>query len=156
MSRKILYLSPYFWPEEIGSAPLCTELAVWLREHGNDVRVVAFKPHYPNPDQFRMWSDGTLDSEKLGDIPVCRVPVAGRGQGGFARRLANDLRFFWEVLRRAVFGEYNRTDVVVAYVPSVLTLYGAKVVRLVSGASILGVVHDIESGLASSLGLTKS
>lgn len=32
MPQTLLYLSPYFWPEEIGSAPYATALAAHLRD----------------------------------------------------------------------------------------------------------------------------
>lgn len=156
MVRRILYLSPYFWPEEIGSAPYCTELAVWLRERGHDVRVVSFRPHYPNPNKFEAWADGSRDEESHNSMLISRVSVRDRGRGGFTDRLKNDLSFLWQVLRRALRREFKKTDVIVAYAPTILTLYGAQVIGRLTGASIVGVAHDIESGLATSLGLAKS
>jgi len=153
VSNRILYLSPYFWPEEIGSASYCTEMAVWLQEQGHTVHVVAFRPHYPNAEQFRAWADGSHDNDRLDGILIRRVPVTDRGRGGFRDRLKNDLSFLWHVCRRALHGEFRKTDVVVAFVPCTLTLYGALVVRLLTGARIIAVIHDIESGLAGSLGL---
>jgi colanic acid biosynthesis glycosyl transferase WcaI len=156
MTHRILYLSPYFWPEEIGSAPYCTELAIWLRERGHDLRVVSFRPHYPNPSLFEAWRDGSRDEETHADIPITRVPVRDRGRGRFKDRVHNDLSFFLQVALRCLRGEFKNTEVVVAYVPTILTLYCARLVRLFTGASIICVVHDIESGLATSLNLTKS
>jgi colanic acid biosynthesis glycosyl transferase WcaI len=156
MTHRILYLSPYFWPEEIGSAPYCTDLAIWLRERGHDVRVVSFRPHYPNPSLFEAWRDGSRDEETHADIPITRVPVRDRGRGRFKDRVQNDLSFFLQVSLRCLRGEFNNTEVVVAYVPTILTLYCARLVRLFTGASIICVVHDIESGLATSLNLAKS
>src|SRR3974377_744367 len=156
MTRRILYLSPYFWPEEIGSAPYCTDLATWLRERGHDVRVVSFRPHYPNPNSFEAWRDGSRDEENHADIPITRVPVRDRGRGQFKDRVKNDLSFFLLVLLRCLRGEFKNTEVVGAYVPTIFTLYCARLVRLLTGASIICVVHDIESGLATSLNLVKS
>lgn len=152
---RILYLSPYFWPEEIGSAPYCTDVALWLRDHDHDVRVVAFRPHYPSAQLFPAWSDGSRDQDAHDGIAISRVPAAGRGGGGFKDRLKNDLAFLRHVLRAAIGGKFRGTDVVVAYVPSTLTLYGAFAVRVATGARIVAVVHDIESGLAKSLGIAK-
>lgn len=153
---RILYLSPYFWPEEIGSAPYCTDLALWLGDHGHDIRAIAFRPHYPSIQPFLDWADGSRDGIKLSDIPVDRVPVGGRGTGSFRDRLKNDLAFLRHVVRRAIAGKFRDTKVIVAYVPSVLTLYGAFAARIATGARIIAVVHDIESGLARSLGYTRN
>ena len=156
MSKRIIYLSPYFWPEEIGSAPYCTDLALWLHGKGHDVSVQSFRPHYPSVDQFQAWKDGSRDSEGHDGVSITRVAVAGRGDGGFKDRLRNDLAFLFQTLKRCFKGEFAGTDVVIAFVPSILTTYGAKVIRLFTRADIICVVHDIESGLASSLGMVKS
>jgi colanic acid biosynthesis glycosyl transferase WcaI len=153
---RILYLSPYFWPEEIGSSPYSTELACWLQEQGHRVRVVAFRPHYPRIEDFGKWADGTRDEEKLGDIEISRIPVAGRGAGGLKERVKNDIRFLFGVWSRALRGKFRETDVVVAYVPSILTVYAALPVRLFTAARLVTIVHDIESGLARSLALASN
>jgi colanic acid biosynthesis glycosyl transferase WcaI len=151
---RILYLSPYFWPEEIGSAPYCTDLALWLRQQGQDVRVVAFRPHYPSSERFLSWTDGSRDREEFEGIPISRVPIGGRRSAGFKDRLKNDLAFLLRVWRLAFRGEFKGTEAIIAYVPSTLTLYASFVVKRLTGARIVAVVHDIESGLAHSLGLT--
>ena len=156
MSKKILHLAPYFWPEEIGSAPYCTELAVWLEEQGHHVSVLAFRPHYPKIEGFDAWSDGSRDEEKLGRIKVSRVPVTERGSGGLKQRLVNDLRFLLAALSRAIRGSFHGTDIVVAYTPTILTLFGAMLVRAVTGCRVVAIVHDIESGLARFLGLVSN
>ncbi len=150
--RAILYLSPYFWPEEIGSAPYSSELAVHLAARA-PVIAVTFRPHYPSIDPFGEWADGSRDRETHDGVEIQRVPVAARGAGGFKDRLRNDLRFLAQVTAGALRGRYRGTEVIVAYVPSVLTLYGAKLVAVLTGAPILAVVHDIESGLAAALGI---
>ncbi len=156
MPKSILYLSPYFWPEEIGSAPYSTELAVWLKQQGHGVRAVAFRPHYPSMDGFAAWRDGAHDEETYAGIGISRVPVSERGAGGFKERIKNDIRFLLAVWRKALTGRFDKTDVVIAYVPSILTVFGALVVKLTAGAKIVTIVHDIESGLAQSLNLVTS
>ncbi|WP_146592525.1 glycosyltransferase family 4 protein [Puniceibacterium confluentis] len=153
---RITYLSPYFWPEEIGSAPYCTELALFLSGKGHSVSTLAFRPHYPSVEGFSAWSDGARDYDTLDKVEVVRVPVRERGSGGFIDRIRNDIRYLWTVCTHSIRGRFRSTDTVVAYVPSILTLYGAKVIKLLTGARTVAVVHDIESGLASSLGITRS
>jgi colanic acid biosynthesis glycosyl transferase WcaI len=152
----ILYLSPYFWPEEIGSAPYSTELAVWLQEQGHELQVVAFRPHYPKIEDFGAWSGGARDEETIGDVRISRIPVSERGAGGLKERLKNDIRFLLEVWRRAIRGKFRGTDMIVAYVPSILTLFAALPVTWLTGSRMVAIVHDIESGLASSLGLASN
>lgn len=152
----VLYLSPYFWPEEIGSAPYCRELAQHLSDRGYPVSTLAFRPHYPSITPFSDWSGGARDQETLGKIAIERVPVNPRGSGGFKDRLRNDLRFLRRAVWHAICGTHRNSGAIIAYIPSVLTLFGAKALKMRSGAPIIAVVHDIESGLASSLGITSS
>lgn len=154
MSKNILYLSPYFWPEEIGSAPYSTELAIWLQQQGHKLRVVAFRPHYPKIEDFGAWGQGARDEETFGEIRISRIPVGGRGAGGLKERIRNDVRFLLGVWSRAFRGRFRGTEIIVTYVPSILTLFAALPVRLVTRSRMIAVVHDIESGLAHSLGLT--
>lgn len=153
---RVLYLSPYFWPEEIGSAPYSSELAFHLAAKGHDVQAVTFRPHYPSIAPFEAWADGKRDQEQHAAVNISRVPVNDRGSGGFKDRIRNDLRFLRKIIGDALRGRFKRTDSIVAYVPSVLTLYGAKIASWITGAPILAIVHDIESGLAGALGITRS
>src|SRR5690348_12433527 len=155
VKKNIVYISPYFWPETIGSAPYCTDVCAWLSEKGHDIQVIAFRPHYPNADQFAAWQDGSRDSERHDGAQILRIKTRGRGSGGFRDRLASDLAFLFGVLRHAFRRAPAKTDVIVAYVPSCLSLFGAAVLSWRTGAPVIGIVHDIESGLAAALGIAK-
>lgn len=155
MKKNVVYISPYFWPETIGSAPYCTDVCAWLSEKGHDIQVIAFRPHYPNADQFAAWQDGSRDSERHDGAQILRIKTRGRGTGGFRDRLASDLAFLFGVLRHAFRRAPGKTDVIVAYVPSCLSLFGAAVLAWRTGAPVIGIVHDIESGLAAALGIAK-
>lgn len=150
---RVLYLSPYFWPEEIGSAPYCAELSFYLANKGNDVTTIAFRPHYPKPEPFVAWADGSRDRESHRGVDILRVAVSQRGAGGVKERLKNDLRYLFASSWWALTGRAGKSDVVVAYVPSIFTLYVAGLLRMTRGVRVVAVVHDIESGLATSLGM---
>lgn len=155
VKKNIVYISPYFWPENIGSAPYCTDLCTWLCEKGHSVEVIAFRPHYPNADRFTAWSDGARDREDHNGAHIVRIKTQGRGSGGFKQRLASDVAFLAGVLRYSLRSRPVKPDLIVAYVPSCLSLFGAAVLSWRTGARVVGIVHDIESGLASSLGIAK-
>ena len=154
-NKTILYLSPYFWPEEIGSAPYCTDVAKWLADKGHYLNVVSFRPHYPSTDQFPGWINGLRDSEKFGNLRIHRLKVVKRLSRNMTDRLRNDFKFACGVLRLHAVRPLSRADTVVAYVPSCLSILVGKIVTWRSGARLIGVVHDIESGLATSLGISK-
>lgn len=151
----ILYVSPYYWPEIIGSAPYTARLAEHLREAGHGVTVVAFRPHYPNSSAFAAWADGKRDDEVHGGIRILRVAAVERGRGGFLTRAMNDFRFLFHLLGLVAAGRLKRVDAIVCYVPSTLGLIGARIAKRLTGAPLTAVVHDIESGLASALSIAK-
>jgi len=155
MQTKIVYIAPYFWPESIGSAPYCTDLCAWLRAKGHSVEVIAFRPHYPNPDLFAAWSDGSRDREVRDGLVIQRIKTRGRGSGGLRQRLLNDLAFLAGVLRYSVRPALSKPDVIAVNVPSCLSLFGAALLSWRTGARVVGIVHDIESGLAASLSIAR-
>lgn len=59
----IVLFAQYFWPETIGPAPYCTDLAVWLASRGWSVTVVTSRPHYPTINHYPDWQDGSRDRE---------------------------------------------------------------------------------------------
>ena len=152
----IVYLSPYFWPESIGSAPYCTDVANALKSEGHEVDVYAFRPHYPSIDRFLQWQDGSRDIELLNGIVIHRCSASGRGEGGFKTRLKNDLRFLWHAIRAAFSKDTEGVDSVVACVPSTFAALGGAFIAKWRRARFLIVVHDIESGLAQALGIVAS
>ena len=54
----VLFVSRYYWPELIGSAPFSTDIAEWLAAHGRPTTVVSGLPHYPHDDVFPAYRDG--------------------------------------------------------------------------------------------------
>ncbi len=150
----VVIIAPHFWPEKIGSAPYCTDLAIWLADQGHDVSALSFRPHYPSVTEFADWQDGSRDGEAPGGVTIVRVPNQGRGSGGLRARAMNDLRFLARLSRTVFDRKFSKADAIYAFVPSTVSLYGAKALALRSRARLICVVHDIESGLAGSLGFT--
>lgn len=150
-----LYLSPYYWPEEIGTAPYATEFAEYLVEQGRKVKGVTFRPHYPNPDKFKEWEDGSRDYETHNGVDIKRIKANARGNGGFVSRFKNDLRYFFSTIA-LVFDKDYKSDTIIVYVPSFLAALGGAFLKLFWKSKLVIIVHDIESGLAASLGILKN
>src|SRR5262249_21908699 len=105
---------------------------------------------------FAAWSDGSRDREDYNGAHIFRIKTRGRGSGGFKQRLASDIAFLLGILRHTVArSPAERPDVIVAYVPTCLSLLGAAALSWRTGARLIGIVHDIESGLAASLGIAR-
>lgn len=143
--EKLVVLAPYYWPERIGSAPYCADMAEWFAAAGRDVRVVTSRPHYPSPAAFPEWIDGSRDTERHNGVAIERV-VSGRDGSGFVKRVLADVRFLVAAVRR-LRGTIDPGTVIVAFVPSSLTVLAARLLRP-RGCGIVAVVHDVESGLA--------
>jgi colanic acid biosynthesis glycosyl transferase WcaI len=149
-------IAQYFWPEPIGSAPYCSDLAEWLAKNGHEVRVITSRPHYPAPGLYPQWHDGSRDREKYGNASVVRVKGNHRFGSGLFGRLANDLVFTIQALRKCMSKDLRETvGVVACFVPSVLALFPARWLARRAQASLVVIIHDIESGLASSLGIAR-
>jgi colanic acid biosynthesis glycosyl transferase WcaI len=151
----ILFLSPYYWPEEIGSAPYCTQVAEWIASKGHRVTVIASRPHYPNPALFRDWMDGARDKEIHNGVTILRVGFARNQNRSVGTRMLNDIRFALYATWRALRSDC-RPSVIVACVPSCLSFFTASALKLRKTARVIGIVHDIESGLATSLQFSRS
>ena len=53
-----LFVTRYFWPELIGSAPFATDIAEWLARDGAQTTVLSGLPHYPSATVFPAYRDG--------------------------------------------------------------------------------------------------
>lgn len=153
--QKLAYISPYFWPEEIGSAPYCTEFAHYLADQGYAVQVLSTRPFYPKPDAFLAWANGERDFEKIGEIKIWRARFNPSPSAGFKNRLINDLRFASHVARSAFSTRRQKVDQVIVYVPSMIGAFAAWIFARIHQAKLSIIVHDIESGLAQALGLMR-
>lgn len=154
--QRTVIIAQYFWPEPIGSAPYCSDLADWLAKNGHEVQVITSRPHYPAASLYPEWHDGSRDREEYGNVSVVRVRGNHRLGSGFFGRIANDLVFTIQTLRKCMGRDFrDNVDVVACFVPSVLALFPARWLARRAGASLVVVVHDIESGLASSLGIAR-
>ncbi|MBB5752651.1 glycosyltransferase family 4 protein [Prosthecomicrobium pneumaticum] len=151
----VLMLAPYYWPEAIGSAPYCTDLAGVLAARGHPVRVLALRPHYPDPAPFVAWADGSRDVEWRDGVAIRRVPTPGRAGGGAAARLRKDLRYAAAVASMALRPPRPMPQAILVFVPSALALAAAAFVKWRTGARLIAVVHDVESGLAAATGLMR-
>jgi colanic acid biosynthesis glycosyl transferase WcaI len=149
-----LVLAQYYYPERIGSAPYCTDLAEQLARGTAKIRVLTCRPCYPSQAEFPSYNDGSRDREVINGVEIFRVVARQRRSGGALARLTADLAFLRRALLLAVKRKLQRADTVVVFVPSILSVITARLLCRPSGR-IIAVIHDIESGVAKGLGLIK-
>lgn len=148
----VLFVSRYYWPELIGSAPFSTDIAEWLAAHGRPTTVVSGLPHYPHDAVFPAYRGGRCRRETVCGVEVERLSAGPpRGCSAFAR-IANEAEFLLRGLATLVTGRVRRHPVVLALCPSILSVALGVAARRRGGVCV-AVVHDIQSGLAEKLGM---
>lgn len=149
----IQIVSLYYWPEKAGSAPPVQQMAEVLAEGGHQVTVLTARPAYPEMAVYPEYRDGARDRETHQGVTIRRIPIASYRPGGsLVTRLRTEghfaLRAWWSLLRMP------RPDRLVTVCPSILAIAaGALAAPRVPGH--LAIVHDLQSGLAKSLEMTR-
>jgi colanic acid biosynthesis glycosyl transferase WcaI len=148
----ILFVTRYFWPELIGSAPFTSDLAEWLAKEGRQITVLSGLPYYPGSTVFPAYESGRLTRETIGQVAVERVRSGAPRRASALGRILNEadflLRGLWALASRRI----KRHPVVLALCPSILCVALALAARQ-RGGSVIAIVHDIQSGLAEQLGM---
>jgi colanic acid biosynthesis glycosyl transferase WcaI len=150
--RTSLFVTQHYWPEALGSAPYCSDIAGTLAAHGVATTVFTCRPHYPEGVVSPAYADGSHDRERLSGVRVERVaPWLPRRRDAFGRIFA-EMVFLLKGLAALATGRIRRTDLVISLCPSILTVLLGVFATRRRGRHI-AVVHDIQSGLASGLGM---
>lgn len=147
-----LFVTRYFWPELIGSAPFATDIAEWLARSGSQTTVLSGLPHYPNASVFPAYRDGKQRREAVGSVTVERLCAGAPRRSSALFRILNEVEFLVRGLGALATGRVGRHPVVLALCPSILCIMLGLAARQ-RGGSCIAIVHDIQSGLAERLGM---
>lgn len=147
-----LFVTQYYRPELIGSAPFCGDMAEWLRLNGIAVEVLTSRPHYPANEVFEEYRSGEKDREVLNEVAIRRLPTRVPKGGGALQRAASAGYFLVQGLSLLARGGVARQGLVISLSPSIFSVVLAICARARNGRHIV-LVHDIESGLAGGLGI---
>ena len=151
---RVQIFSNLFAPDELAGASLFTDLAIFLRDAGHDVRVTTTFSYYPDwrlrpKDQGVPWRDEEFES-----IPIRRVsmyvPEVPTGKG----RLVSDASFLWSLLRRGKFKGW-RPDVVLTALPMLSQCLAQRFLYRFQGIPRLIIVQDFVVEAALELGILK-
>ncbi len=151
-ASRTLFVTRYFWPELIGSAPFTSDMAEWLARDGRPITVLSGLPHYPSPEVFPAYRDGRRRRETVGSVVVERLRSGAPRRSSAPWRILNEVDFLLRGLGALASGRVARHPVVLALCPSILCVTLGLVARKKGGVCI-AVVHDIQSGLAERLGM---
>lgn len=148
----LLMVTQFYWPEPIGSAPYCTDLAEWLASAGWRVKVLTNRPHYPEGVVPAAYRDGSRDREAHNGVDIVRLPPWRPDRRGALGRMVRELLFLARGLGALAVGRSRRSDLVVSLCPSILTVLLGRIACRRRGRHF-ALVHDIQSGLAAGLGM---
>jgi colanic acid biosynthesis glycosyl transferase WcaI len=149
---RTLFVTRYFWPELIGSAPFASDIAEWLAAHGRPTTVLSGLPHYPHTEVFADYRHGRRQRETVGSVTVERLRSGAPRRPSALSRIANEADFLVRGLTALASGRVRRHSVVLALCPSILCVTLGLAARRRNGVCI-AIVHDIQSGLAERLGM---
>ncbi|SMF59115.1 colanic acid biosynthesis glycosyl transferase WcaI [Tistlia consotensis] len=149
---EVLLVTQFYWPEPIGSAPYCTDLAEWLARSGWRVAALTCRPHYPAGVVPEAYRDGSRDRERHGGVAIERLAPWRPGRRGAFGRLAGELAFLLRGLAALATGRAKRSRLVVSLCPSVFSVLLGRFACRRDGRHF-ALIHDIQSGLASGLGM---
>jgi len=154
--KKILIYSANFAPEQTGIGKYSGEMAAWLAARGNEVRVVAAPPYYPQwkvdadypwrPFRSKMWR-----GVKVWRAPLW-VPKSPRGRA----RILHLMSFAITSLPLMLAQIFWRPDVVLTVAPAFVCAPGGWLTARLSGAKAWLHLQDFEIDLAFSMGLLKN
>lgn len=110
---RILIVSQYFWPENFR----INDLAIGLKEKGNEVTILTGIPNYPEGKVFPGYNL-FAKKEIYKGIKIYRVPLLPRGKGGKLNLILNYLSFFISASFLAPFYCRQKYDAIFGFVAS--------------------------------------
>ena len=150
----VLFVTQHYTPEVIGSAPYCADLAEGLVRRGRTVTVLAGLPHYPDPAEFEVFTADPPRRQNLTGVTVERLHSWLPKRRSALLRVAGELAFMFTGLFALLRGRVKRHDVVISLCPSIFAVL-LGMMATVRGGRHVAMVHDVQSGLAQSLGIVR-
>lgn len=137
---KILIISQYFWPENFK----INDLALSLKERGNEVTILTGKPNYPEGKYYPGYNFINRKIEYYYGIKVIRSPLISRGSCSGVRLFINYISFALFATFAAVFRLSKTADVIFVYEPSPITVgIPALFYKLFSKAPLFFWIQDL-------------
>ena len=137
---KILIISQYFWPENFK----INDLALGLKERGNEVTILTGKPNYPDGKFYPGYNFINRKVEYYQGIKVIRSPLIRRGNCSGVRLFINYISFAIFASFAAVFRLSKTADAIFVYEPSPITVgIPALVYKYFSRAPIYFWIQDL-------------
>lgn len=150
---KILVVTTYYWPESFR----ITDLVVGLKARGHEIEVLTGLPNYPGGYFFDGYGLGGPYREEHAGIPIRRVPMVPRGNGGAVRLILSYLSFPFTASLRAMTLWYRNWDVVfVMQLSPVTVIFPAAVLRALFRVRVVIWSQDLWPESIAAAGFARS
>ena len=113
---RILFITHFFFPEELSIAFLMKELADAMADAGHEVDVLTGFPNWPGGKCFPGYSANRFSREKMDKLNVYRIPFRAAPNGTFLQRVL-DFKSF-EFNARRYGKKLQRPDLIFVPVPA--------------------------------------
>ncbi len=108
-SKKILFLTNYFYPETFRG----NDVAFHLAEQGHEVTVLCNIPNYPEGHFYKGYGMFKRRTEFINGVKVVRTPIIPRGNGGKLRMILSYVTGFFFLYCNALhYALWNKFDVI--------------------------------------------
>ena len=140
--KRILLISPFFFPEEISTGKYNTHLVKALCQKGYSIRIITSYPLYPD------WQP-KITKEVLADVEIHRGGLEVRyPKSQVLRRIVLELWFTWYTIKH-VLRSRNDVDLLIVVFPPVFFMPFVHIF-LPKRITRIGIVHDLLGVMATS------
>jgi len=140
--KRILFISPFFFPEEISTGKYNSHLVKTLSEKGHSVQVITSYPLYPD------W-EPKMTQATLPGVDIHRGGLGIRyPKSQVLRRIVLESWFAWYTMKY-VLRRRNDTDLLIVIFPPVFFMLFAHIL-LPKRVIRIGIVHDLLGVMATS------
>lgn len=137
---KILIVTQYFWPENFK----INDLALSLKERGNDVTVLTGQPNYPDGKLYPGYRWFNKKVEYYCGVKIIRAPLITRGNCSGVRLFLNFTSFAFFASLTAIFRISKKAEIIFVYEPSPVTVgIPALFYKLFSKAPMFFWIQDL-------------
>lgn len=153
--KRALFVTQYYRPELVGSAPFCADIAEWLAATGYAVTVLTGLPHYPEAEIHAAYRGGANRRERIDGVAIERVSTFVPRRRSSLLRIASEVWFLLQGCWALATGRVRRSAFVISLCPSILAVMLGGFARRPGGRHVV-IVHDIQSGLAEGLSMVRA
>ncbi len=101
---RVLVITQYFWPESF----IINDLVELLHDRGLGVTVLTGKPNYPGGKIFDGYQASGIKLDRVGQVPIVRLPIFPRRDGSSLALIMNYLSF---IISGVLYGPKTLKDV---------------------------------------------